>query len=70
MSLLPRTDLLYLTIGTGITTFRAQAVFSGASPTQVVLAMEDGRNFLGDYQRSLSFSTFQFERNMVYEKWS
>ena len=65
MPLSPRIDLSYLTIGTGITTFRAQAVFKGESPTQVVVAMVDGRNFLGDYKRSL----YHFQHFNLNEIW-
>ena len=57
----PRIDLTYLTIGSGITTFKAQAIFNGTSPTQVISAMVDGQNFLGVYNRSLfNFHHFNF----------
>ena len=65
MPLSPRIGLSYLTIGAGVTTFRAQAVFHGASPTQVILGMIDGRNFLGDYQRSL----YRFQHFDLNEIW-
>ena len=64
----PRIDLSYHTIGNGITTFKAQAIFNGTSPTQVILAMVDGRNFLGSYDRSL-FHFHHFDLSMVYEEW-
>ena len=65
MPLSPRIDLSYLTIAAGVTTFRAQAVFQGASHTQVVVAMIDGRNFLGDYERSL----YHFQHFDLNEIW-
>ena len=61
----PRIELTYLTIGTGISTFKAQAIFHGTSPTQVILAMVDGRNFLGSYDRSL----FNFHHFDLLEVW-
>ena len=61
----PRIDLTYLTIGSGISTFKAQAVFHGTSPTQVILVMVDGRNFLGAYDRSL----FNFHHFNLSEVW-
>ena len=65
MPLSPRIGLSYLTIAAGVTTFRAQAIFHGASPTQVILGMIDGRNFLGDYQRSL----YRFQHFDLNEIW-